>query len=725
VAEQVLYEVITRLESANELAADARAVLVAALHRDAGTLDACIDQLPGAVIAPASSSLASASTNAGHVFLSRISVAGLRGVAARIDFTLTPRPGLVVVTGRNGSGKSSIAEAAEIALSGKSHRAGPGMWWKDGLRNLHSDQPPTAEVEVRIDGSADVVVSSALSDPRLPAERSAIFAKTNAPYDLSSLGWDDAIDRYRPVLTYTELSDLATAKPSELYDAIHNIIGLDSLAKADKLLTVAVTEHLRLPRDADAQRKAVAATLRASDDSRARELEATLKPSKLDLKAARAVLSGSAGASAERRATLEVWTKVEAPTIEQAEPLVQALTAAIGAHDAANAGAARQARELADILAAVISHREHDDEICPVCGQGRLDSDWLADAQRRVHEGRRESTAAQQADSQLRQARQNAQRLLAAVPAELSRPTAVAVDPTEAAAAWNRLWTLDDPDLSQIDRARGLRDRLLDAVRRVNDTVAALKNAAAAALAEQEAAWQPIAEEAAKALAALEAAQVESARVKVLTEARDWLRTIINELRAERVRQFHDAATAIWNDLRQDSNVTFDNVTLEGTNTRRHVDLDLAVDGTSANQAVLSQGELVALGLAIFLPRSCAGDSPFRFVIVDDPVQSMDPTKVDGLAQVLHRLAQERQVVVFTHDDRLLASLRRLGLPAAAYRVERGQRSAVDIELVTDAVDQYLRDADALAKDTTLPTDLLRMAVSGSAGTQWRPSPPT
>ncbi|WP_256668704.1 hypothetical protein, partial [Nocardia cyriacigeorgica] len=61
-----------------------------------------------------------------------------------------------------------------------------------------------------------------------------------------------------------------------------------------------------------------------------------------------------------------------------------------------------------------------------------------------------------------------------------------------------------------------------------------------------------------------------------------------------------------------------------------------------------SQGELHALGLSLFLPRATVEDSPFRFVMIDDPVQAMDPAKVDGLARVLATVAWTRQVVVFT-----------------------------------------------------------------------------
>ena len=88
----------------------------------------------------------------------------------------------------------------------------------------------------------------------------------------------------------------------------------------------------------------------------------------------------------------------------------------------------------------------------------------------------------------------------------------------------------------------------------------------------------------------------------------------------------------------------------------------------------MSQGELHALGLALFLPRATAADSPFGFVVTDDPVQAMDPANVDGLARVLSSVARSRQVVVFTHDDRLPAALRQLQLAATVLAVTRRER---------------------------------------------------
>ena len=50
--------------------------------------------------------------------------------------------------------------------------------------------------------------------------------------------------------------------------------------------------------------------------------------------------------------------------------------------------------------------------------------------------------------------------------------------------------------------------------------------------------------------------------------------------------------------------------------------------------------------------------SSFRFLVIDDPVQAMDPAKVDGLARVLESTAVGRQVIVFTHDNRLAQAVR-------------------------------------------------------------------
>ncbi len=70
----------------------------------------------------------------------------------------------------------------------------------------------------------------------------------------------------------------------------------------------------------------------------------------------------------------------------------------------------------------------------------------------------------------------------------------------------------------------------------------------------------------------------------------------------------------IWAELSQQSNVALGPMQLLGAGPRRRVSLDVTVDGIeSVALAVMSQGELHALALAIFLPRATLAQSPSAF----------------------------------------------------------------------------------------------------------------
>jgi hypothetical protein len=160
--------------------------------------------------------------------------------------------------------------------------------------------------------------------------------------------------------------------------------------------------------------------------------------------------------------------------------------------------------------------------------------------------------------------------------------------------------------------------------------------------------------------------------------------------------------------------VDLDAVELGGAAQRRRVDLHVTVDGTEAGAlGVMSQGELHSLALSLFLPRVTLSESPFRFISIDDPVQSMDPARVEGLARVLADTARTRQVIVFTHDDRLPDATRRLGIPATVLGVTRRAGSVVDVRQTADPVCSYLDDARAVALTGDLPTGVAKRVVPG------------
>lgn len=693
-----------------ELSADARALVLAAVAGP-DAFDAALAAIPLGATSDAAVDAASAAAVEAQIYLRGIKVRGFRGIGDAVELPLSPAPGLILVTGRNGSGKSSIAEGCELALSGTSVRAAESPMWSEGLTNLHHGSEAEIEVALLIDGTEVALTCELDGDDVASAHIAA--RSDSGDYDLTALGWTDAMSRYRPVLTYGELAALASAKPSKLYDPINNMVGLDRLTNADRLLTKAVTEQGKPPKAAAAAGKALLVALGGSTDPRAAELAATLSADPPDRSAARAILAGAAGPSTRTRQALSAWSAMTAPDPAEAAEAAEELKAARERADRAAEGAAGRAARLAQLLELAIAHREHDDDRCPVCGQGVLDGAWLEAARQQAEGAREEASEATAAAQALRQARERARRCISATPAAAQEPATAGIDPEAAAAAWQALQRADDVGLAEGDRDRALAASLPQAVQQVAAETAALAAAAAAALAAQEEVWQPIAEQAGEALRLMDAADIAEKRLAAARDARGWLTTLTGALRRERMQRFRDEATDIWNGLRQESNVSLDGIELVGANTSRKAKLDLSVDGTPGPQAVLSQGELAALGLSLFLPRSTAAESPFRFVLIDDPVQSMDPSKIDGLARVLHGLAEGRQVIVFTHDDRLLKALQRLALPATAYSIVRGQRSVVSVERTADPVEQHLRDARALAKDGALPDDLVAIAVTG------------
>jgi hypothetical protein len=68
---------------------------------------------------------------------------------------------------------------------------------------------------------------------------------------------------------------------------------------------------------------------------------------------------------------------------------------------------------------------------------------------------------------------------------------------------------------------------------------------------------------------------------------------------------------------------------------------------------------------------------------------------------------------VFTHDDRLPESLRRLGLPHSSKEVTRRPESVVAVRDTIDPVFQYFNDARAVALDLELPDGVAERVVPG------------
>lgn len=83
-------------------------------------------------------------------YLESITVEGFRGVGPETKLSLTPGPGLTLVVGRNGTGKSTFAEGLETLLTGQCGRwsAARSKLWQQGWRNLHAQGPARVQAIV-------------------------------------------------------------------------------------------------------------------------------------------------------------------------------------------------------------------------------------------------------------------------------------------------------------------------------------------------------------------------------------------------------------------------------------------------------------------------------------------------------------------------------------------------------------------------------------------------
>jgi len=66
---------------------------------------------------------------------------------------------------------------------------------------------------------------------------------------------------------------------------------------------------------------------------------------------------------------------------------------------------------------------------------------------------------------------------------------------------------------------------------------------------------------------------------------------------------------------------------------------------------ILSQGNLNALALSIFLALAETQDAPFNFLIFDDPSQSLGESEKEEFIKILNEIAQQKNLIISTMDN--------------------------------------------------------------------------
>ena len=706
-------QVRARMNADEKLEVEAALLVLGALEGDAD-LDRALSEEAGDSQRPSTAQTEAVQAPAKRAYLDKISVQGFRGIGASCDLQVPPGPGLTLVVGRNGSGKSSFAEALELLLTGKNQRwEGRSAVWKEGWRNLHWSGPAEIAATFAVEERPQPLAARRVwvEGEDLDAGTDEVDGGQGDTFP-TALGWEEAIATYRPFLPYNELGSIPDYRPTELYDMMSAALGLEALVEARQRLRQQRLDRGKQVRTAEDERKEWFSRVEELDDERARTCAQAIKKPKAttwDLDAVELVLEGALEPEGEgviallrRLATLAV------PGAEEVKAAAEELRAASEAVRAAEQTDAGRALQTADLLdRTLMVHAAHGDQPCPVCRSGELTAEWRSRTEAEVQRLRTEAGTAHQAQKMHVKARRVAQALLVEPPEILGRAADTAgLDAIALQEAW-RGWA-------------GLREAADDSLiehleaEHLNLAIAAdsFREQAAAELGRLEEAWRPLVDTLRSWLPTARDAARASRVVPHLSRAEKWLGLETDLIRAERFGPIAKRAPAVWETLRQNSSVTLDQLKLEGSATQRHLVLGVSVDGTDGQAlGVMSQGEIHALALSLFLPRVLLPESPFGFVVIDDPVQAMDPGKVDGLARVLSMVAQERQVVVFTHDERLHESIRRLQIPAQVVEVTRQSGSQVACRTVADPVAQYLDDARALQHTDDLPPEAAARAL--------------
>lgn len=594
-----------------------------------------------------------------RAYLSSISVEGFRGIGPHASLPLEPQRGLTLIYGANGSGKSTFVEALDVLLTGNTARfAGRGQEWRSAWANAHNPDRGQIDIEFVVENRDAQHFDDESSNPFLVglAEEAR-----DAQRDMLTRGWTaadlSAVTREKdnplggPDGDDPRQAAATGEKDDSLGEPVRRIGRLDVAGAIDKfrpILGYAELGPLFEESDSVADPDTGNVTLFAQH------------------------IRTRANVRDEITDALEQFIKQPAyPSGVLYDELV--------AWQSYITSTRKGAKEAESLVRSAVA----GDATASATLRSPSDWDWQALAI--------EYTTDDSSDSPAKGSLRELLEVARAYSPRFSGSNRVSVGRLVAHMAQNVYWPVEHRRMYEraLRREREFRRRY-----------------------ERERHLNPIEVELGEAQWEIHYAHEEVERFFAYqpSRAKPYAEMLLDEILSARLEQFSQRVSDIWGKIRPGSNgVQFDALSLQRYHTidggsspaqEIRVSLDLTIDGDRPiERGALSQGELHSLALSVFLPTLMMPGSPFGFAVIDDPVQAMDSYAVDGLAKVLRDAAEELQVVVFTHDERLPRALRLLDIEHTLINIARSPGSKVLHEVALDPVIRALEDARFTAED--------------------------
>ncbi|MFC7449702.1 AAA family ATPase [Rhodococcus daqingensis] len=588
--------------------------------------------------------------------LTRLSAHGFRGAVEPVAVNFDAHPSLTVLHGENGSGKSSLAEAVRVALTGTVGVAAFGVEQKDGLWNSNDHRSrgiPSSEIVVNLvddhDPRCRLTITARVHDTGV--ERTAVLTDNGTVTPLASdapewSAWGHAVLANPPVLAYAELfNELRTGK--ELHTWLTRCLSIDV---ATKLFDTAVTNAQTEAKSAHDRIKYARQQAQASVESADAAAIAD------EVGNVTAITWDEFYEEDERDAWIarhdlqkRVRQHVELPA-DQLEQLMAWAQEFKGRLSDFNSSAASELTpaviaQLIHLDQALAGKQAHD--VCPVCGTPGKEWQKHLHARMPDFDATRIATEALRRHCRLRTTRlvDPMRRVIATLPATSESGS---VRDT-AAALTDEIAAISADELDQ---------RLLLALTEWSDWVAT--DAAAELIttainsADRRHQWLCERWDAVEPyLDVWNRDRADAAIAVSWNTARNRWNKHLNGLRTARSQTFSDLVAPKVAALLADVGLKVDSLeVLKGKSTLEIVDSA----GLPVDLSHLSAGQRNALILGPVLVAAEGG--LFGFCILDDPVHAFDEFRVDQLAATMTSIAGNQALVITTHDGRFVEYLR-------------------------------------------------------------------